>query len=83
MTWTELRARCLDAWDDWTEEIRWTLTRAHQRLKAVQCRVLGHLERVRGDWPEDHVCPRCGDTIVTLDFWADVVDLRREKGDTR
>lgn len=83
MKWIELRDRCLDAWDDWTEELRWRLPRAHQRLKELRCWVFGHLERVRGDWPEDHVCPRCGDTIVTLNFSADVVDLQRAKGDFR
>ena len=42
-------------------------------LFGLVCRVRGHAPRVQGDWPEDAVCPRCGDLEVSCGFTIDVV----------
>ena len=60
----------------WFEELR---ERAALRLLDVSCWIMGLLcrvrghERVQGDWPEDSVCPRCGDLEVhqALQRWWD------------
>lgn len=43
------------------------------RIRSVACRIRGHAERVQGDWPEDSVCPRCGDTEVRYGLTFEVV----------
>jgi hypothetical protein len=42
------------------------------RLDAV-CKEFGHAERVPGDWPEDAVCPRCGDVEVSAGITGEIV----------
>lgn len=46
---------------------------------GLVCRVRGHAERVRGDWPEDSVCPRCGDLEVSIGFSVSVVPPKDEE----
>lgn len=44
------------------------------RCKAQElCAEFGHLPRVEGAWPEDRVCPRCGDTEVHAGVVGEVV----------
>lgn len=40
---------------------------------AAKCKEEGHLPRVQGDWPEDAVCPRCGDLETGISLTVSVV----------
>jgi len=53
------------------------LSRCHTPQEV--CANDGHLERVRGVWPEDHVCPRCGNTVMEFGFGVGVVSGAEER----
>ena len=74
MTWDEYESRFVDA-DGWPdEEARERAVAVATAVGAMVCWIDGkHLPRVEGDWPEDAVCPRCGDTVVEYDFVCSVV----------
>lgn len=68
----DLRER-VEIWLDQTRErLEFILVGARYWICGLVCRVVGHAERIPGDWPEDHVCPRCGDLYVDAGFTISV-----------
>lgn len=47
-------------------------------IGGLWCRLVGHAPRVEGDWPEDHVCPRCNDTEMHIGMSVHIVRPKRE-----
>ncbi len=62
---------------------RWLVSEWFDRVRcwlgSVVCRVVGHSDRVQGDWPADLVCPRCGD--LEMDFVLSITVVRGSQKD--